>query len=264
MIDIEKKKRLIAISLQAKAYADVYKYASEVIEADPDDGYAWAMKGVAAANTFDINASKINEALVFVNTGIDIGIDDDVKKLISAHFLNAFEFGTNEINKSLKSRIVDYQKVAAPAGGSTLIHMLGQSVNKITVAKEMAPSISKYTTLLPITFRLHPINEVAAKISKYFTDIELHSKDLGEYLKDSDPGKEFYEAKAAFFVLQKEALPGFVSSTTQNPKKEGCFIATAAAGSYHHPKVYSLRLFRDVVLSKSPCGRAFVKKYYKY
>ena len=63
MIDIEKKKRLIAISLQAKAYADVYKYASEVIEADPDDGYAWAMKGVAAANTFDINASKINELI---------------------------------------------------------------------------------------------------------------------------------------------------------------------------------------------------------
>ena len=42
----------------------------------------------------------------------------------------------------------------------------------------------------------------------------------------------------------------------------GCFIATAAFGSYLHPKVQILRTFRDEYLLKTPPGRAFVKLYY--
>ncbi|ACH38570.1 lipoprotein, putative [Citrifermentans bemidjiense Bem] len=44
----------------------------------------------------------------------------------------------------------------------------------------------------------------------------------------------------------------------------GCFIATAAFGSYLDPQVVVLRHFRDNVLMKSAPGRAFVKFYYTY
>ena len=44
--------------------------------------------------------------------------------------------------------------------------------------------------------------------------------------------------------------------------KSGCFIATAAYGSYLDPNVMVLRHFRDDVLLKSPMGTAFVKFYY--
>ncbi|MBU5636132.1 Ig domain-containing protein [Geomonas sp. Red69] len=45
--------------------------------------------------------------------------------------------------------------------------------------------------------------------------------------------------------------------------KSGCFIATAAYGSYLDPQVVVLRHFRDNVLLKSEPGRAFVRFYYK-
>jgi hypothetical protein len=45
---------------------------------------------------------------------------------------------------------------------------------------------------------------------------------------------------------------------------EGCFIATAAFGSYLDPHVWALRQFRDNVLLKSAWGRWFVKTYYHY
>ena len=44
----------------------------------------------------------------------------------------------------------------------------------------------------------------------------------------------------------------------------GCFIATAAYGSYLHPHVRTFSILRDRYLLTNTQGRAFVKMYYKY
>ena len=42
----------------------------------------------------------------------------------------------------------------------------------------------------------------------------------------------------------------------------GCYIATAVYGSYDCPQVWTLRRFRDDMLAKTECGRAFIRIYY--
>ena len=48
----------------------------------------------------------------------------------------------------------------------------------------------------------------------------------------------------------------------QTSKSGGCYIATAVYGTYDCPEVWTLRRFRDSILSKNIFGRVFIKTYY--
>jgi len=58
-------------------------------------------------------------------------------------------------------------------------------------------------------------------------------------------------------------VPGSSPSSSGSGGGGGCFIATAAFGSYLAPEVATLRAFRDEVLMTSSPGRAFVEWYYR-
>lgn len=52
-------------------------------------------------------------------------------------------------------------------------------------------------------------------------------------------------------------------SSSSGNRSGGCFIATAAYGSYSESHVLVLREFRDNVLYQSGFGRLFIRCYYK-
>ena len=57
--------------------------------------------------------------------------------------------------------------------------------------------------------------------------------------------------------------PPIGSGSSGSGVGSGCFIATAAYGSYLHPHVHALRNFRDKYLLTNAPGRAFVAIYYR-
>lgn len=70
---------------------------------------------------------------------------------------------------------------------------------------------------------------------------------------------------------QIERIEGLIENIEDDPvktdsdtpsKKSGCYVATCVYGSYDCPPVWTLRRFRDGILSKSVLGRCFIKFYY--
>lgn len=60
-------------------------------------------------------------------------------------------------------------------------------------------------------------------------------------------------------------IPSIISKyETQNSNKKsgGCYVATCVYGSYDCPEVWTLRRFRDDILSENIFGRLFIKCYY--
>ncbi|MBQ5711289.1 MAG: DUF2726 domain-containing protein [Oscillospiraceae bacterium] len=101
--------------------------------------------------------------------------------------------------------------------------------------------------------------------TSYGVDPEYIKKRIGEILSSLPVARihHFDQRSArpeignsAFTPTENQALP------TPKAKKSGCYIATCVYGSYDHPQVWTLRRYRDEVLSTTRLGRGFIRAYY--
>jgi hypothetical protein len=86
-------------------------------------------------------------------------------------------------------------------------------------------------------------------------------------VRDFNSASQVIECKVVVATVSGITTPTTTSVGTVSSSgggKSGCFIATAAYGSYLDPHVKVLRNFRDDVLLQSRLGTAFVKFYYKH
>jgi hypothetical protein len=143
--------------------------------------------------------------------------------------------------------------------------------------------VSGGTVSVDVTFASLPANPVFYKLTNnVWTDVTSSVRlsgntatfsitDNGPF--DSDPNLgSIQDPLVLATVTSSNTTPGSNGTTTTGANvpvassggKSGCFIATAAYGSYLDPQVVVLRHFRDNVLLKSGPGSAFVAFYYRH
>ena len=108
----------------------------------------------------------------------------------------------------------------------------------------------------------------------YYFNARLAS-DKGESCEKNIFRSEIIDEGLQYFGLMQTTPPkanaasGGISSASRvgtrdsSEQKGGCYIATCVYGSYDCPQVWTLRRYRDNVLSQTWAGRAFIRCYYK-
>lgn len=108
-----------------------------------------------------------------------------------------------------------------------------------------------------------------------------HMTDVGNTssyrLSGLEPDTRYYVALTAYDIFDNESDFSDEVNGVSNPdpppmetdsedafSEWGCFIATAAYGSYLNPHVKTLRDFRDQFLTPNSLGRKSVRLYYQY
>ena len=94
--------------------------------------------------------------------------------------------------------------------------------------------------------------------------LNLLARDSKSYVREA-VAKNPSPPAESLNLLARDSDADVREAVAKNPStpKLGCFIATAATGSYDHPITATLRGFRDEALQQTVTGRWFVQKYYQ-
>jgi hypothetical protein len=143
-----------------------------------------------------------------------------------------------------------------------------QSNNGVTQrkdAKKRQEEIKKASVIVSLLERKYTKN--IKRLSHHIPDIDFEEK-FTNFLKDEEKFKAaaIYakEKQVGLNVAMLHVEETIKSNSEYSKKKSGCFIATVAMGSYDHPVVMDLRLFRDSWLLKRKWGIAFTEWYYTH
>jgi tetratricopeptide (TPR) repeat protein len=261
-MDINILKDLASSSFLASSYKDSYKYSALIIENDPTQSEAWLIKGLsAAAMMVDDDTIKVEEALFSLDRGFQnhtpsFGIEK-TQSLIEKCYADIIK----SLEASHKEKIVDHHKIPMPPGGSVVLHRLAQKGFGRLSAKSFVPKRIAAIKLLEKSLSLNESEASLKFILSAVNTFYSHSAEYMDYLKD-EPEATNYLAKLRASLISK-AKAADIEVNTAPPAKSGCFIATASTGSYDHPKVLVLRLFRDEILQHHKLGQKLIAYYYR-
>lgn len=258
---IESLKNLSKSAINAGSYKDAYKYSSSLLEIDPSLNEAWLIKAASAAGLMaDSDDIKFEEIVFCLEQGAKGASENDIG-LITNAINKSYKQIINRLDHILKDKIIDHQKVPMPLGGSVLLHRVAQKGYARLTAKALSQKRLNAIKLLEKSYHLRPDEDSLRLLVGEVDSFLSHSSEYDNYLNDEEETKT-YITKLNSILSQKANESGVVIDKLP-PKSSGCFIATAATGSYEHPKVIILRIFRDDVLKSYSLGRIFIKAYYK-
>lgn len=132
-----------------------------------------------------------------------------------------------------------------------------KDINRIVITLPFALGVMKPGDLEKGVYTIYTATTLANLQAGVVAAVPVANIISADYVGDGNLGSvTFWVNHLSFFGIGVGAAP--------EDSKSGCFIATAAYGSYFERHVEILRNFRDVYLLTNDWGRAFVGFYYRH
>jgi tetratricopeptide (TPR) repeat protein len=219
MANIENIKVLADAAYQGKNFEQAYSYYSQVLESEIDNSVAWVRKGVSASHLSNTDAARVNEAKLLVEKGRALGIDANESRMAAEYLREAYESLFTRQQKSLLDNVKDQQKVAMPQGGSILLHMFGQALNKTVALQSLATPFLKSHELLLLVCELDSSEKNLKFACDSISRLVDHSIQSANYLEehgDKDLLTKLREANTRFGGLVSVTPPALTQASAQS------------------------------------------------
>ena len=248
-----------------------------------DDSYNIITKYKTDIDFYDIDAStaKRDKFIIFHKNNVTIV---DMDNYLSTYDTNNNLVQTNEVNNSISVPIPSkYLDGYFEGEDYYFIIENNSSLLKLSDIDTATPTVSTVTDLglsspsdlyrkddkLYVSSSSQGIKIFDANSFKELKYIENLGKNVSNVFSYDGSTVNYTDAnELKVYFLSKSFTDGssdaLYSVADESQVNEGCFIATAAYGSYFEKHVKVLRDFRDKVLLKFSLGKEFVRLYYKY
>lgn len=271
---------LADIAFESKNYKQAYEYYSKLLENDAINKRYWIGKGLSAGYLSTLDEDKTFETITCIKTANKLNkftSEENIsisRELVKIGNLN-IEQGIKYIDQAIEN---EFNALQIPTGTFHEIHKL-RKINIISqVGQKYRTALTNNYDLLVLAAELNPTRDNYQNIIDMMNLAFEHSsnKPLGYFGALNELTEENMKIKKIWdnsVEKLKEIVPNIKivnkspivkEKNTSSNSGSGCFIATAATGSYNHPTVLELRRFRDETLQRYELGKKFIQFYYKY
>lgn len=246
--------KIMEQSMIAENYKEAYEYCNKALEIDPSCGTLWENKAICC---------------FWLRTDNDI-IESQAKE-ISTYLIAAKNNDPNSATYDSTAGNLAFNLYFA-AWYRYLLFGYDVADEKTgefdSYSSKAYKKIISYIGMMELAFDISPnelyLTEPINEFSNLKKVIWINSNKKGELVNAIDInqlGTNPIKLRERFIIKMKKINPSYEAPEI---KKSGCFIATSAMGSYDHPLVVELRLFRDHWILKQKWGKSFVNWYYTY
>lgn len=248
---------------------EAYSYANRALETNPSNADAWFIKMQAAGLIATLGDLKILDVLNAGKKAIELS-NNELKKEINVYYLtkclNDLKFCMTQLQDTQAIKeLYDANVQLTPFSASektlqcdSVLELVLTQIDMIIALRTAVPDniVSEDDNIA------HLVCEIAKQWVYYTNAVNRRFNVYGMSLNDETVAKY-----RDILSNIKKGLPEdkqYIISEEQinNPTSGPCYIATAVYGSYDCPEVWTLRRFRDNILSKTWCGMRLVKTYY--
>lgn len=247
---------LARLSFEGRNYSDAYLKYSTILEGDINNIEAMIGRGLSAGFLSTFENNRLKECLLCLDkvsiadlgTSQKINIATSILDITQSHILNCIEYADKQLE------IVRKEPMAS---------MELQMTRKIKIDTALYSANNKIyhsvSEALDFGLKFKKYNDTSGNYSKYLSILDNYLRVVDGKLH-SDTIQVLTSRRNSLITEIKSMDSTF--SVPEQPSS-GCFIATAIYCDYSHPKVMTLRNYRDSVLTKSIAGKMFISLYYK-